>query len=53
MFGLAGCPEFGFDPDVARNLSAALLAVAGLTLLGLAALDWAAYTGFSHSLLWR
>ena len=37
----------------ARNAVAALLAVAGLALLGLAALDWVGYTGFSFSLPWR
>jgi hypothetical protein len=38
---------------IARNAIVALLAVAGATLLGLAALDWAGYTGFSISLIWR
>jgi hypothetical protein len=37
----------------ARNIVAALLATAGLALLALAALDWAGYTSFSISLLWR
>jgi hypothetical protein len=37
----------------ARNIVAALLTIAGLGLLAAAALDWAAYTGFSISLLWR
>jgi len=38
---------------IARNALAALFAVAGVTLLGLAVLDWAGYTGFSISLIWR
>jgi len=38
---------------IARNALVALFAVAGATLLGLAALDWAGYTGFSISLIWR
>lgn len=38
---------------IARRAVVALLAVAGMTLLGLAALDWAGYTGFSISLIWR
>lgn len=39
--------------SIARNAVVALLAVAGAALLGLAALDWAGYTGFSLSLIWR
>jgi hypothetical protein len=39
--------------SIARNAVLALLAVAGATLLGLAVLDWAGYTGFSISLIWR
>jgi len=38
---------------IMRNAVAAVLAVAGVTLLGLAALDWAGYSGFSISLIWR
>jgi hypothetical protein len=38
---------------ITGNLVLSLLAVAGLSLLGLALLDWAGYTGFSLSLLWR
>ena len=38
---------------IARRAVVALLAVAGVTLFGLAALDWAGYTGFSISLIWR
>jgi len=38
---------------IARNAVVALFAVAGATLLGLAALDWAGYTGLSISLIWR
>ena len=38
---------------ITRNAVVALLAVAGVTLLGLAALDWAGYSGFSISLIWR
>jgi hypothetical protein len=41
------------DRVVTRNLAATLLALAGVGLLGLAALDWAGYTTFSVSLLWR
>ena len=39
--------------SMARNAVVALLAVAGVTLLGLAAIDWAGYAGFSISLIWR
>jgi hypothetical protein len=39
--------------SIARNAVVALFAVAGATLLGLATLDWAGYTGFSISLIWR
>ena len=39
--------------SIVRNAVAALFAVAGVALLGLAALDWAGYTGFSISLIWR
>lgn len=48
--------QSGNSPPVgstARNALVALLAVAGVTLLGLAALDWAGYSGFSISLIWR
>lgn len=38
---------------IAKKAVVALFAVAGATLLGLAALDWAGYTGFSISLIWR
>jgi hypothetical protein len=38
---------------VVRNAVVALLGVAGATLLGLAALDWAGYTSFSISLISR
>ena len=36
-----------------RALALGLLAVAGVTLFGLAVLDWVGYTGFSISLFWR
>ena len=38
---------------IARKAVVALLAMAGVTLLSLAALDWAGYSGFSLSLIWR
>jgi len=36
-----------------RGIVTILMAVAGLALLATALLDWAGYTGFSISLLWR
>jgi len=36
-----------------RSLLAVALAGLGLTLLGWAALDWAGYTSFTVSLIWR
>jgi len=44
--------EGGLD-SMTRNVVVALLAVTGVTLIGLAALDWVGYTGFSVSQLWR
>ena len=35
------------------GLTASVLMLAGLALGGLAALDWAGYTGFLVSLIWR
>jgi hypothetical protein len=37
----------------AKGLAASLLMLAGLALGGLAVLDWAGYTGFLVSLIWR
>jgi len=42
----------GAIPGV-KGLAASLLMLAGLALGGLAALDWAGYTGFLVSLIWR
>ena len=39
--------------DIVRGLVTILMAVAGLALLAAGLLDWAGYTGFSISLLWR
>jgi len=36
---------------VIRNLAAAILAMTGLTLLGVAALDWTRYSAFVISLI--
>ena len=36
-----------------KNLATALMAIIGLGLLSWAALDWAAYGGFTVSLLWK
>jgi hypothetical protein len=36
-----------------RNLAAAILAMSGLTLLGIAVLDWTRYSAFVVSLLCR
>jgi hypothetical protein len=38
--------------SVKTNVTAALLLVSSVTLLGWALLDWASYTTFSDSLLW-
>lgn len=35
-----------------KSLTVSLLMLAGLALGGLAALDWAGYTGFLVSLIW-
>jgi len=42
----------GAIPGV-KGLAASLMLLAGLALGGLAALDWAGYTGFLVSLIWR
>ena len=39
--------------DSVRGIVTILMAMAGLALLAAALLDWAGYTGFSISLLWR
>jgi hypothetical protein len=39
--------------DIVRGIVTILMAMAGLALLAAALLDWAGYTGFSISLLWR
>jgi len=36
-----------------RQVMTIVLAMAGAALLDAAALDWAGYTGFSISMLWR
>ena len=36
-----------------RNLTVALLLVAGLALSSWALLDWIGYTGFTMSLVWK
>jgi hypothetical protein len=36
-----------------RNLLATVLGISGLALLGLAALDWARYSAFAISMLWK
>jgi hypothetical protein len=38
---------------IVRGIVTILMAMAGLALLAAALLDWAGYTGFSISLLWR
>jgi hypothetical protein len=38
---------------IVRGIVTSLMATAGLALLAAALLDWAGYTGFSISLLWR
>ena len=40
-------------PLSTRNMVTALLAIAGSVLLAVAALDWAGYSTFSISLVWR
>jgi len=40
-------------PSTRGQLVTPLVAIAGLALLGLAALDWIGYTAFSISLSWR
>jgi hypothetical protein len=39
--------------NIVRNAFAALLAVVGVTLIGLAVADWVGYRGFSLSLIWH
>ena len=39
--------------DIVRGIVTILMAMARLALLATALLDWAGYSGFSISLLWR
>lgn len=39
--------------DSVRGIATIVMSMAGLALLATALLDWAGYTGFSISLLWR
>jgi hypothetical protein len=41
------------ETSTVKGLAASLLVLTGLALGGLAALDWAGYTGFLVSLIWR
>jgi hypothetical protein len=46
-----GLGSVGYDS--VRGIATIVMAMAGLAFLAAALLDWAGYTGFSTSLLWR